>query len=352
MISGLPWGLALSSGVNTYLPLFLLALFARFSHVVQLSPRFEWLVSDQAIFVLGALAIAEILAQKFPVLDNVWDFTHTFLRPVAGAVAAGATLNASNPVEIAVAMLMGGGLAAASHSAKSGLRLASTSKSLGAANFAMSLGEDAAVLVSTLLSLYAPWVMLAIVLLFVLVFALLGPRILRMLAYDVGIISSACGWLLRWVFRRRVAASLKEGVFDVAPERLRSLAANLELGEELLGVLHGWNKAAGGPRRTWLLLTPKRLLWIESRLLGRPRIQSLAYGDIALARERNLILFSRVEVLTKQNETFSLTVPRGQVQYAEMAVNAVVALTSNSSPPDHPQLTPGPQRAQTTGAVS
>jgi len=163
MISGLPWGLALSSGVNTYLPLFLLALFCRFGKVIHLSPRFAWLASDQAIFILGALALGEILAQKFPVLDNIWDFLHTLLRPIAGAVATGATLNTNNALEIALAMVMGGTLAAAAHSTKSGLRLMSTSKSYGTANFAISLGEDAGVLTTTLLSVYAPWVMLAIV---------------------------------------------------------------------------------------------------------------------------------------------------------------------------------------------
>jgi hypothetical protein len=39
--------------VNTYLPLFLLALFARYTHLVNLSPRFQWLVSDQAFVILG-----------------------------------------------------------------------------------------------------------------------------------------------------------------------------------------------------------------------------------------------------------------------------------------------------------
>src|SRR5579862_4322698 len=140
MISGLPWGLALSSGVNTYLPLFLLSLFARFGHVIHLSPRFAWLASDQAIVILGTLTICEVLAQKFPVLDNVWDFLHTLLRPLAGAIASGATLNASNVFEIAAGMLVGGTLATAAHSTKSSLRLMSTSKSFGAANFALSLG--------------------------------------------------------------------------------------------------------------------------------------------------------------------------------------------------------------------
>ena len=323
MVSGLPWGLALSSGVNTYLPLFLMALFARYGHVIQVSARFQWLVSDQAIFILGLLAICEILAQKFPVLDNVWDFVHTLLRPVAGAVAAGATLNANNAFEIALAMLLGGALAAAAHSTKSGLRLMSTSKSFGAANFVISLGEDAAVLTMTLLSVYAPYVMLAIVVIFALLFAILGPRILRTLSFDLNIAGSAIRGLLRWILRRKSPTNLKESLLDISPVRLEKLTAHLERGEEMHGALHGWKRSAGGPRRTWVLLTSRRILWIEPRLFRQPRVLSLSYREVDLARHRNLLLFSRLELLTRQQENFSLAVDRGQMQYAERAVQLI-----------------------------
>ncbi len=326
MISGLPWGLALSSGVNTYLPLFLLALFARFGQVIHLSPRFAWLASDQAIFILGALALCEILAQKFPVLDNIWDFLHTLLRPIAGAVASGATLNTNNAFEIAVAMMMGGTLAAAAHSTKSSLRLMSTSKSYGTANFALSLGEDAGVLTTTLLSVYAPWVMLAIVVIFVVLFVFLGPRILRTLAFDLGLAGSALEGIFRWVFRRKYPTNLKESLLDVAPERLGTFTHLLEGNEELLGAFPGWKRSLGGPRRTWVLLTSRRLLWIESRLFRNSKAQSLEYSEIALARHRNMILYSRVEFLTQRHENFTLTVAMGHVKFAEMAVQMISRL--------------------------
>ena len=51
MTSGLPWGLALSSSINTYLPLFLLALFARFGHVVHSLPDLlGWLQTRQSLY--------------------------------------------------------------------------------------------------------------------------------------------------------------------------------------------------------------------------------------------------------------------------------------------------------------
>jgi len=345
MISGLPWGLALSSGVNTYLPLFLLALFARFGHVIHLSPRFAWLASDQAIFVLGALAVCEILAQKFPVVDNIWDFLHTLLRPIAGALATGATLSTNNAAEIALAMVMGGTLAAAAHSTKSGLRLMSTSKSYGAANFAISLGEDAGVIATTLLSVYAPWVMLAIVVIFVVVFTFLGPRILRTLAFDLSIASSALGGIFRWVFRRKYAMNLKESLLEIAPERLDVFTRLLEQNEELLGVLPGWKRSMGGPRRTWVLLTSRRLHWIESRLFRSSKAQSLDYSEITLARHRNMILFSRAEFLTQRHENLTLTVARGHIRFAEMAVEIISHLAGLDNQPLQPSPHTAPRMA-------
>jgi hypothetical protein len=345
MISGLPWGLALSSGVNTYLPLFLLALFARFGQVIHLSPRFAWLDSDQAIVILGALTLCEILAQKFPVLDNIWDFIHTLLRPIAGAVATGATLNTNNTAEIVLAMLMGGTLAAAAHSTKSGLRLMSTSKSYGTANFALSLGEDAGVLTTTLLSVYAPWVMLAIVIIFVILFAFLGPRILRTLTFDLSIAGSALGGIFRWVFRRSYPTNFKESLLEIAPERLEKFTLLLERNEELLGALPGWKRSQGGPRRTWVLLTSRRLLWIESRLFRNSKAQSLDYSEIALARHRNMILFARAEFLTQRHENFTLTIASGQIRFAEMAVQIISHLAGLDIQASQPPSQPAPRLA-------
>jgi hypothetical protein len=261
---------------------------------------------------------------------------------MAGAVAAGATLNTNNALEIALAMLMGGTLAAAAHSTKSGVRLMSTSKSYGAANFAISLGEDAGVLTTTLLSIYAPWVMFAIVIIFVVVFAFLGPRILRTLAFDLNIAGSALGGIFRWVFQRKYPTNLKESLLEIAPERLEMFTLLLERNEELLGALPGWRRSRGGPRRTWVLLTSRRLLWIESRLFRNSKAQSLDYSEIALARHRNLILFSRAEFLTQRHENFSLTVASGHRRFAEMAVEMISHLAGLDiqAPQPTPQATP------------
>lgn len=331
MSLGLPWGLALTSGVNTYLPLFLLTLFARYTHLVNLSPHFQWLASDQAIIILGVLALGEVLAQKFPVVDNIWDFVHTLLRPIAGALAAGATSGADGGPTTALALLTGGTLATAAHSAKSSIHLVSTSKSFGFANPLLSLGEDLAVVAGTLLAVYAPWLMLGIVLLFVLLFASFGPWLLRTLRFDLRIVAA---WL-RWLGARILGAprpqALKESLLELTPDHLRSLSATLDSSEDLLGVLSGWRRS-GGPRRCWLLVTSRRLLLAEPRLFRPPKVRAIPYTNVAMVRERNLVLFRKLDLLTCQNETYTLSLPMTHAAFGTLAVTQIRELSRPSIP--------------------
>jgi hypothetical protein len=184
--------------------------------------------------------------------------------------------------------------------------------------------------------------MLAIVVIFVVLFAFFGPRILRTLAFDVSIASSALTGIFRWVFRRKSPINLKESLLEIAPERLETFTHLLERGEELLGALPGWKRSLGGPRRTWVLLTSQRLLWIESRLFRNSKVQSLDCSEIALARHRNMLLFSRAEFLTQRHENFTLTVASEHVRFAEMAVQMISHLAGLDAPAPQPppQATP------------
>lgn len=335
MTSGLPWGLAVSSGVNTYLPLFIMALFARSTHVIRLSPRFQFLTSDQALIILGLLAACEVLAQKFPVLDNVWDLLHTLLRPLAGAIAAGATLDASSAFETVLAMLVGGSLAAAAHSTKSSLRLASTSKTFGAANLAISLGEDAAVVTGTLLSVYAPWVMLVVVALFVLFFILIGPRVLRTLRFDLGVVGAWLVWLGRRILGRSAPRSLEESLLDLEPRGFEALKTQLAPGERLLGGLAGWRRAPGGPRSCLLGFTSDRVLMAERRFLRKPRLSEMLNSELSMARCRSLGLFSRLDLVSRASQAFNLIVPKTQAEVGVLAVERIRSLAGHNA--GHPE---------------
>jgi hypothetical protein len=348
MVSGLPWGLALASGVNTYLPLFLLAVFARFTHAVQLSSRFHFLVSDQALIILGVLAACEILAQKFPALDNLWDFFHTLLRPLAGAIAAGAVLTTHSAFEMIVAMVLGAALSTAAHSAKSTVRLASTTKTLGTGNIFLSLGEDAAVVAGTLLSLYAPWIMLGIVLLFVAAFVWFGPRLARVVFFDLRIVGGWSVWLAGKVFGSTQPSSLHESLQRLTPRQVKSLGGHLAAGEELVGALDGWKRSKRGPRRAWFVVTSLRLLMVERRWFRKSKVQSLAWHDIALAVRRNLWVFERIEVVTRRNESVTFNLRKADGCWGAMAVETICAASGITPSPTPVPSSGGPKLAPAT----
>jgi len=324
MINGLPLGLALATGVNTYLPLFILALFARLNSAhIHLSPPFHFLTSDAALIVLGSLAACEILAQKFPGLDNIWDFVHTLLRPVAGAVAAGAAVNTDRILEMAVVMLLGGALAAGAHSTKTSLRVASTAKTLGFANPVIGLLEDLGVVAASLLSIYFPWIMLAVVLLVTIVLALVGPRVMRAISFDIRVVWAWFAWLARRLRGKAGPVELRESLLEVGPVELEALKGRLTAGEELCGILSGWRRSAGGPRAGWLLVTTRRIVHVEPRLWRAPRIESFDYAGVTLARSSHRGIMARLDLLTRKSDRVTMNMRRTHAPLADLAVKEI-----------------------------
>jgi hypothetical protein len=89
-------------------------------------------------------------------------------------------------------------------------------------------------------------------------------------------------------------------------------------------------------------LTSRRLLWIESRLFGNSKAQSLDYSEITLARHRSMLFFSRAELLTRRNENFTLTVASSHIQFADLAVQMISHLAGLDIQPPPPTLQPTP----------
>jgi len=199
---GTPLGLGFASGINAYFPLLSFAISARWLHLYKVNPTFAFITSNWCIIALVILTILDFVADKIPVVDHAWDATHTFVRPLAGALVAAASsnrviipigtgsisshlLSAVSAVTgvihitgggLLVLALLGGVLAAMSHTAKATTRLASTITTAGLLNVILSIGEDILVCIVILLSLFVPAVMLILLVLFLLFF---GPRIFR-----------------------------------------------------------------------------------------------------------------------------------------------------------------------------
>jgi hypothetical protein len=168
-------GLAASTGLNTFLPLLLLAAAARFGIAgITLGEKFEWLTSDVAMIVLIIAVILELIADKVPAIDHFLDSVGTFVRPVAGAVAAASVFTGIDPTMAAVlGLIIGAPTSFGFHSLKAATRVASSAATFGCANPVISLVEDILSLGLSVLSIFAPlFVPVALVLLAVLLWQL------------------------------------------------------------------------------------------------------------------------------------------------------------------------------------
>lgn len=91
LLTGL--GLAMSAGLNAYVPLLLLGLLTRYTSFVELPQQWAWLGNGWVLGALAVLLVVEVVTDKVPAVDHLNDLLHTLIRPVAGGVvfASGAS---------------------------------------------------------------------------------------------------------------------------------------------------------------------------------------------------------------------------------------------------------------------
>lgn len=151
-------GLSASTGLNTFLPLLLLAAAARFQVAgIELGDKFEWLTSDAAIITLIVACAIELVADKIPAVDHFLDAAGTFVRPVAGALASASVLTGVDPVVAAVVgIIVGAPTSLGMHTLKAGTRIASSATTFGCANPLISILEDIVSFSLSVVAIFAP----------------------------------------------------------------------------------------------------------------------------------------------------------------------------------------------------
>jgi hypothetical protein len=165
------------SGINLYAAVATLGLLGRFAHL-RLPGELDILTSWWIIGLAVALYLIEFVADKVPYVDNVWDAIHTFIRVPAGAVlAATAFGDFDRGVQVA-AFLLGGGLALTAHGTKASARAAINLSPEPASNMVMSLTEDVIAVGSVLLSVFAPFILFAVIAVFLIISFLMARKII------------------------------------------------------------------------------------------------------------------------------------------------------------------------------
>ncbi|RUA06588.1 MAG: DUF4126 domain-containing protein [Flavobacteriia bacterium] len=158
-------GLAASVGFRIFLPFFVLSI-ASYFQIIPLNENWQWIGSQVAMITLGVATVVEILAYLIPWVDHILDVIAVPLAAVSGTAIMLSTVSDIDPFFTWIlAIIAGGGTAAAIKTSTSTTRLASTATTAGFANPVISLVETVTSVLLSLMSVFVP--VLAIVLLIV-----------------------------------------------------------------------------------------------------------------------------------------------------------------------------------------
>lgn len=169
-------GLSWASGLRLYATVFIVGLLAKYGYV-PLPDSLNILTHPVVIGVSGVLVMVEFLADKFPVVDSVWDSIHTFIRIPAGALLAMGAINSSDPLTTTLVALLGGTLAGATHFTKAGSRALINASPEPVSNIAASLSEEGLLVFGGWLALAHPALFLVFIMLFIGVLIWLIPKL-------------------------------------------------------------------------------------------------------------------------------------------------------------------------------
>jgi hypothetical protein len=281
-------GLGVLAGLRLYLTVFCLGLAVRFGWL-ELSESFSQLtiLGDwRVIGVAGLAVLLEFFADKIPWLDSAWDSLHTLVRPVGAALLSVAAFDSIDPGMRTILVLLTGGAALTSHSAKAATRVAVNHSPEPFSNAALSLAGDIAVPLSLWVLMEYPLVIGGIALAFLFVSALVAPRIYRILRVHL-LALRAC--LSVWLGEERPTPATGVGLDQLPAEDASPLPGRYarylqeHYGSETKFALHGVFRQ--GPKRLrnrvgYLCLLPDRFVFLTRRPWGIT-CQEVAHGEVA-----------------------------------------------------------------------
>jgi hypothetical protein len=177
-------GLAAPAGLNAYIPLLVLALADRATTRVTLTAPYDVLSSNLGIAILIVLLTVEVAVDKIPGVDHINDLIQSFVRPVAGAIAAVAATGGVVTINPAVMVLVGVVLAGSVNAVKVTTRPVVTVGSAGILNPVVSVAEDAVAVLASVAAIFVPFLVILFLALFAVSSILLLRRVRRVRSGD------------------------------------------------------------------------------------------------------------------------------------------------------------------------
>ncbi|MGI9008872.1 MAG: DUF4126 domain-containing protein [Streptosporangiaceae bacterium] len=131
-----------ASGIDAYAVVLIMGLLGRYAHNGAVPPVLE---HTDVLIPAGVLFAIQFVADKIPYLDSASDIVHTVIRPVLGGAIGVLLAGHAHTLPQALAAVIGGGTALATHLIKTGVRMGVNTSPEPFSNVIVSLTENATV---------------------------------------------------------------------------------------------------------------------------------------------------------------------------------------------------------------
>lgn len=149
-------GLSAACGFRVFVPMLVMSLAARSGHLT-LAEGFQWIGATPALWAFAVATALEISAYYIPWLDNLLDSVATPAAVVAGTIVTASFVADLHPLmQWSLALVAGGGAAAAVQGVTVVSRAASTMLTGGLGNPAISTAEAGASAILAVLAIVLP----------------------------------------------------------------------------------------------------------------------------------------------------------------------------------------------------
>ena len=176
----LSMGAAWASGINLYATLFMLGYLSTTGNIT-LPAELEVVANPMVMTAAGFMYCVEFFADKIPGVDTAWDSIHTFIRIPAGAMLASSAVGDVTPTIELTTALLGGLLAAGTHTTKAGTRLLINTSPEPVSNWTASIAEDLIVIGGLWAALNHPVLFIIGLIAFIIFMIWALPRLWRLL---------------------------------------------------------------------------------------------------------------------------------------------------------------------------
>lgn len=284
--------MALAAGINIYATILIAGASLRLGLIDDPPEALRIFESWPILITAGVFYLLEFFADKIHFVDDLWDFIHTFVRPIGIAVLVLASVSTLDPNVAVFAAIAAGGVSFVSHTAKAGTRMSMNviSPFENIKNIAVSLLEDIFSAGLVFMALKYPYFTAAVALAIFLALLILLPILFRWMKF-----------IFTAVFLRLKSLAARVEISDIPPGGQMKLLDHEK--PSISSKCKSQGVPSAGGRRGFLSAFPDRIVFTYRKWF-RDRVWLLAKKDIkgAYIRRRLLVDVLEVHYLNAKNK--------------------------------------------------